>query len=165
MAGGVAVEHAGADVDRVLVQEDAHLGALRRRLALVGVALHEVGGRLGAQPIGFVETAVDDDGGGDAADGKRRTWRNGGLDWLPVCDGHASENQERREGAARNGHGRFSERGNCGTSPGRRGLDARSVSPFEYADRTCRVPTHEPGASRRCPLGALSSGRPAAARA
>lgn len=58
---GLSVEHAGAHVDCLLVEEDADVCALRRRLALVRVALEEVAAGLCALPIDLVEAAVDDD--------------------------------------------------------------------------------------------------------
>jgi len=60
----VLLEHPRADVQRVVVEEEAHLHPLRGRLALVGIDLGELGDRCGLRPTLLVQPAVD----GDAAD-------------------------------------------------------------------------------------------------
>ena len=57
-AVGVAVVEGGADVERVVVEEDADLGALRRRLPLEGVRLDEPGQRLRPLPDLVVQAPV-----------------------------------------------------------------------------------------------------------
>ena len=56
---GLAVEGDDADVEVLVVEGDPHLGFLRRRLALVGVLLHEVGVGLDPRPDVVVDAAVD----------------------------------------------------------------------------------------------------------
>ena len=55
-----------AEVEVVVVKQDAHLGPLARRGALDGLALEEVGHGRGLPPDGVVEAAVD-------------AWRGGGT--------------------------------------------------------------------------------------
>ena len=59
--GALGVEHAGADVERVAVEEEADLGALRGGLALARLGLREVPQRLDRLPGDVVEAAVEHD--------------------------------------------------------------------------------------------------------
>ncbi len=59
--GCLAVVHAGADVDRAGVEQDAHLRSFRRRLAFVRRLLMEIDDRLGGGPCGVVQLSIDDD--------------------------------------------------------------------------------------------------------
>ncbi len=67
----LAVVHARADVERVVVVEEIDLGRLGRRGAVAGSYLMEVGDDVGRLPNRFVELAVDDGRrrGADHADG------------------------------------------------------------------------------------------------
>ena len=55
----VALEHARAEVNGGIVDEDANLGALRRGLALLGVELGEAGDGFGGRPDPLIEAPVD----------------------------------------------------------------------------------------------------------
>src|SRR5262245_26181574 len=57
--GRIAVVEPGPDVDGVAADEDAHFGALRRRLPFIGIELRELRERRGGLPLGVVELAVD----------------------------------------------------------------------------------------------------------
>jgi hypothetical protein len=59
--GGVGVVADDADVQRVAIEGEAHLGELRRRLPLVRLRLHKLPRRHGALPHFFVERAVERD--------------------------------------------------------------------------------------------------------
>jgi len=55
----VALEHARADINILIVVENAHFSALARRLTFSRVLLTEVPDRRRAPPFGFLERAVD----------------------------------------------------------------------------------------------------------
>ena len=76
----LGVEHARAHVERVVVVEEADLGWLGGRLALIGVFLQEVLRGLGARPVGLVEPPVDGDlrGRAHGRDAGRRAGRRSG---------------------------------------------------------------------------------------
>ena len=63
---GFAIPEPDPDVQRVLVVRDAQLGRFRRRLALVWLALDELGGGGSPDPDLVVQAAVDDDWRGGA---------------------------------------------------------------------------------------------------
>ena len=71
-AGRVGVEQARADVQRVVVVEDANLGALGRGLTFIGIALPEVIGHRCLRPHFVGQAAVDDGRLGDANGAKHR---------------------------------------------------------------------------------------------
>ena len=64
--GGRLVVEAHADVEGLVVEEDAGLGALAHRLALLGIHLREVGHGRRRRPRGLVQAPVDVDGPGGA---------------------------------------------------------------------------------------------------
>ena len=58
---GVGVVADDADVERVAIEGEAHLGQLGRRLPFVRLGLQEIRGRLRRPPDLFVERAVERD--------------------------------------------------------------------------------------------------------
>jgi len=68
MFARIRLEHAGADVQRVLGIEHAHFGALRGLAVLDGVHLVEVGNERGARPHFLAEHAIDIDVGVEVLD-------------------------------------------------------------------------------------------------
>ena len=57
----LGVEAGHAEDDAIAIEQDAHLGLLGGRRAVVGIALQEVGGRHRLLPGRLVRRAVDDD--------------------------------------------------------------------------------------------------------
>ena len=102
----LGVEHARAHVERVVVVEEADLGWLGGRLALVGVFLQEVLRGLGARPVGLVEPPVDGDLRGRAHGrdaGRRAGRRSGSRRRLPASrprDGQERRNQQDIQGSS-----------------------------------------------------------------
>ena len=84
---GSASKQMNDDVDVRLAEEQPHLGALGRRLALLGILLREGRVRLDRLPDGVVDLAVDGRGCGFLGElaGRRRRWprdrRIGAEEW------------------------------------------------------------------------------------
>ena len=92
---GVVAEH--ADVNGVGTEDDAELGLLGRRLAVIGIDLDEVGRGLRAAPDGLVEVAVERDGlaGRQALGGNRAPLLRVGQRGL-LGEGGCGENGEKQ---------------------------------------------------------------------
>ena len=103
--GRLRVEHPRAHVERVVVVEEADLGALRRRLAFIRIALPEVVRRRRLRPYLIVQASVDRRGSGDSECLQRgscrvgRRWLSGGYGRLlrvhrRRCPDHCRRQQE-----------------------------------------------------------------------
>jgi hypothetical protein len=76
-AGTLIIEHAGADVEPLVVVQNPDFGSLGCRLAYARLGLPEVGGRLRLGPDRFVEPAIQHDRGGPGHRANR--WRGEGV--------------------------------------------------------------------------------------
>ena len=101
--GRLRVEHPRAHVERVVVVEEADLGALRRRLAFIRIALPEVVRRRRLRPYLIVQASVDRRGSGDSECLQRgscrvgRRWLSGGYGRLLRVQRHRCADHCRRQ--------------------------------------------------------------------
>ena len=101
--GRLRVEHPRAHVERVVVVEEADLGALRRRLAFIRIALPEVVRRRRLRPYLIVQASVDRRGSGDSECLQRgscrvgRRWLSGGYGRLLRVHRHRCPDHCRRQ--------------------------------------------------------------------
>ena len=107
------VEQPNADVECVVVVEDAHLRLVRSRNTWLRVALDECTSRLGSAPCGVVEPAVYHDGRGATRGTHYARWGVGALQRVGLlATGGVREqrNAEReRDARAHGGAGRGSQ--------------------------------------------------------